>query len=442
MMADPTTALTLIGLLILLLMLRIPVAAALLLVAGAGQVWVAGWPSLLAQLKTGPFWRFSTFDLAVVPLFLLMGHLASHTGLSGSLFAAARAWTSGRRGGLALASVGACAGFGAVCGSSLATAATMGRTALPELRASGYAPGLAGGVLAAGGTLGILIPPSVALVLYGLLTEANIVALFQAALIPGLVAVAGHALAVAWLARRRPQAMPAGAAVPWRHRLGPTGRAWPALALFVVVIGGIYGGLFTPTEAAAVGVVAVLGLALARGRLSRLALRDSLVATAGATAMIFLVLLGADLFNGVLALTGLPAAAATWAEGSGWPPLLLLVGLLLLYLLLGCVMDSLSMILLTVPLFWPVLAGLDFGLPVDDLRLWFGILAVMVVEIGLITPPLGLNVFVIQSLAPDIPLSALFRGVLPFVVADALRVALLVAVPALTLMLPRLLGSL
>jgi len=427
-------ALVAFGALLALMALRVPIGVAMLLVGAGGYAALQGMEPLLALLKTLPLDRFASHSLAVVPLFLLMGEFAARAGLSRDLFAAAGTLAGHRRGGIAMAAIGASAGFAAVCGSSLATAATMGRVALPEMRRHGYSGALATGSLAAGGTLGILIPPSVVLVLYAILTEQNIVALFAAALVPGLLAAAGYVAAIALYVQYRPDAGPARPRAGAGERRAALMRAWPVLAIFLLVIGGLYAGLFTPTEGAAVGAVATAAVAAARGmRLAGLA--DSLRGAAAITGMVFLILLGAEMFNVFLALTQAPQRAAAAVAASGWSPLLVLAGMLLAYLLLGCVMDSLSMILLTVPTFFPVVMALDFGLTPDETAIWFGILALIVVEVGLITPPVGLNVYVIHGLARDVPLTDTFRGVLPFLAADVVRVALLIAFPGLALWL-------
>lgn len=434
-----TAGLAIAGLMALLL-LRVPVGLAMLLAGGAGYVALAGWVPLINYLKTAPYWRFAGYELSVVPLFLLMGRLASEAGLSRSLFSACNAWLGHRRGGVALASVGACAAFGAICGSSLATASTMGRVALPEMRRLGYAPAMASGVLAAGGTLGILIPPSIVLVLYAILTEQNLVKMFMAAFLPGLLAALGYLLAVAVTVRVLPHWGPAAPRAGRAERLAGLRDTCPVLAIFLLVIGGIYAGWFTPTEAAAIGAAATGLLASLRGRLGWAGLARGLLGTAETTAMVFLILLGADVFNVFLALSRLPAEAAVFFAVAEATPYLVLVGMLLLYLVLGCVMDSLSMILLTVPVFFPVVMALDFGLGPEETALWFGILALVVVEVGLITPPVGMNVLIINSLARDIPLAESFRGVLPFLLSDGLRVALLIAFPGISLWLVRVLN--
>jgi tripartite ATP-independent transporter DctM subunit len=426
------------GVLVLLLLARVPIGAAMFFVGLAGYVMLAGWMPLANYLKTSAFGRFAVHDLSVIPLFLLMGNFATHGGLSRGLFNAAAALIGHFRGGLAMAGIGACAGFGAICGSSLATAATMGQVALPELKRHGYSPRLATGALAAGGTLGILIPPSVVLVIYAILAQQNIGKLFAAAVIPGLLAAAGYILAVAVYVRLNPAAGPAGPRLPGGQRLRQLRGVWPVAAIFIVVVGGIYGGVFTPTEAASVGTLATALIAWSRG-MRRSQLAQCLLSTAESTAMIFFILLGADLLNVFLALSQLPAELAAWVQGLGAHPLAVLAAMLLLYVLLGCLMDALSMILLTVPIFLPIVLGLDlFGLDATEKAIWFGVLALMVVEIGLITPPVGMNVYIISSMARDVPMAETFRGVLPFLAADAVRMVALVFFPILSLALVRL----
>ncbi len=429
------------GFLLVLLALRIPIGAAMFVTGVIGYVSITGWPALLNYLKNVAYARFSVYDLSVIPLFLLMGNFASRGGLSRALFAATNSLIGHWRGGVAMAAIGACAGFGAICGSSLATAATMGQVALPELRRVRYEPGFATGTLAAGGTLGILIPPSVALVVYAILTEQNIAKLFLAAFVPGLIAMLGYMTAIGVYVRLRPEHGPAGARATWPARLAAVREVWPVVGLFVLVIGGIYGGVFTPTEAAAVGALGagVFGMALGGMRLRGLV--DCILGTAEATAMIFLILLGADVLNVFLALTQMPVELAGMVKQSGLPPMAVLLVIVLVYLLLGCLMDSLSMILLTMPIVFPIVMGLDFwGLGPTDKAIWFGILALVVVEVGLITPPVGLNVYVINNLARDVPMAQTFRGVVPFLVSDAVRVFLLAVFPPLSLWLVHLLG--
>lgn len=422
-----------------LILLRIPVGLAMLLVGFGGNMIITGSPAMmLAQFKHLPFGTFSSYSLSIVPLFLLMGQFATLGGMSAGLFRAAESFLGHRRGGIAMAVIGACAGFGAVCGSSLATAATMGRIALPELRRAGYGDALASGTLAAGGTLGILIPPSVALVIYALLTEQNIARLFVAAMLPGILAALGYMAVIAVHVRLFPGSEEARPCCDRAERLRAFLSIWPVLAIFLVVMGGIYLGIFTPTEAAAIGAAGTGLAALANGGLTRTGLVEAILSTASATGMIFLILLGAAVYNGFLALTQLPQEAAQFVAGSGFQPGWVLLLVLVFYVALGCVMDSLSMILLTVPILFPVMSGLDFGMSPDEFAIWFGILVLIAVEVGLVTPPVGMNLFIIQSMAPTIPMARIFRGILPFLVSDVLRLTLLVLFPALTLIGARL----
>ncbi len=426
--------------LMLALVLRLHVGPAMFAAGGAAFLVMNGGDvsALLFTLNNLGYARLSNYDLAVIPLFIMMGQFATHGGLSQALFRCVAAFIGHWRGGLAMAATGACAGFGAICGSSLATAATMGQVALPELRRHGYSGRLATGTLAAAGTLGILIPPSVPLVIYAVLTQESIGKLFVAAVIPGIIATLGYMLVIRAFVTLSPQSGPAGERMGARARFDALLAVTPVILVFVVVIVGIYGGWANPTEAASIGAAACAALALARGGLNRVTLAKSILGTAQATAMIFLVLLGADLLNSGLAITQMPGELAVWVKGSGLPPLLVLCAILLVYILLGCVMDSLAMILLTIPIFYPVVMGLDFfGLSLADKSIWFGILALMVVEIGLVHPPLGMNLFIIQRLAKDVPYLETAKGVIPFLASDLARIALLVAFPAISLWLLR-----
>ncbi|HEY5719198.1 MAG TPA: TRAP transporter large permease [Gammaproteobacteria bacterium] len=431
--------LTAFAVLLGLIFVRMPIGLAMLLIGSIGIWFTTGNVNvILASMKSLTYDTFSSYSLSVVPLFLLMGQFATHGGMSEALFKAAAAWVGHRRGGIAMATIAACAGFGAICGSSLATAATMGGVALPEMRKHGYSGQLTTGCLAAGGTLGILIPPSVVLVIYAILTEQNIIKLFVAALIPGILAALGYIVTIAVLVRLTPDAATASARATRAQRLRALVNVWPVLAIFVTVIGGIYVGWFTPTEGAAVGAVGTALVAWRSGRLGWNGLLYCILGTASATAMIFFIIFGATVFNTFLAFSQIPQQAAEFILASGIAPMLVLLAMLVTYLVLGCVMDSVSMILLTVPIFFPIIAGLDFGLSPEDTALWFGIIVLIVVEVGLITPPVGMNIFIINSLAPDIPLGTTYRGVLPFLVSDGVRVALLVAFPPLTLWLVHL----
>jgi len=438
-MSDLEIGLAGLVVLLLLLAVRVPIGVAMLAVGMTGYSLIAGGTALLSFLKTETYWRFSSISLTVVPLFILMGQFAAKAGLSQALFSAANAWLGHFRGGIAMAALGGCAGFSTISGSSLATAATMGQVALPELRRYRYSGSLATGTLAAGGTLGILIPPSIVLIIYAIMVEASVVQLFQAALIPGILAALGYILTVAVVVRIVPDAGPAGPRASRRERIRTLLEIWPVLLIFILVMGGIYVGLFTPTEGAGVGAVGTFLVAVTQGGMRWKGFVEALLGTAQTTGFIFLILLGAALFNAFLGFSQLPLRASEMFQESGLPPMVILLTMIVLYLILGCIMDSLSMILLTVPIFWPIIAGLDFGLEGEDLKLWFGIISLIVVEVGLITPPVGLNVFVIHSLAKDVPMIETFKGVLPFLASDAVRVVLIIAFPVITLVLPKLL---
>ena len=334
-----------------------------------------------------------------------------------------------------MAAVGACGAFGAICGSSLATASTMGQVALPELRRFGYSGALATGCVSAGGTLGILIPPSVVLVIYAILTEQNIARLFVAAFVPGVLAAIGYILTISIYVRLFPEAAGLREPSPFAERWRALLQVWPVLAIFVLVIGGIYLGWFTPTEAAAVGAAGTGLVAYANGGLTWSGLSEAMLETAVATGMIFFILLGAAVFNGFLAFSQLPQEAAAAVAASGLSPWFVLCLMLVCYLIFGCVMESLSMILLTVPIFFPIMLALDFGLSPEHTALWFGILVLIVVEVGLITPPVGMNLFIINSMSKDVPISATYRGTMPFIMCDFIRVCLLILFPGITLWL-------
>ena len=422
--------------LLALIFARVPIGLAMFLVGFGGLSMVTGSPNMaLARIKTEAYTTFSNYSLSIIPMFLLMGYFATLGGLSQALFRAAEGFLGHRKGGVAMAAVGSCAGFGAICGSSLATAATMSRVALPELKRYGYDGGFSTATLAAGGTLGILIPPSVVLVIYAILTEQNIAKLFVAAVIPGILAALGYMIAIALYVRLNPGASGVRPPVPWRERVARLGRVWPVLLVFVLVVGGIYGGIFTPTEGAAVGAIGTGLIALAGGGLTRATAAAAFADTARSSAMIFFIVLGAGFYNGFLALTRLAQELATCVVGLGAEPVLVLVAILALYLVFGCLMDSLSMILLTVPIFFPVITALDFGMSAEHVAIWFGILVLIVVEVGLITPPVGMNLFVIAAMDRDTPITRTYRAVLYFVGSDVLRVAFQVAFPAITLFL-------
>lgn len=427
-----------LGITTTLLLLRVHIGVTML-VGGAACFWAINdgdLSSLLYTLNSLAYSRLSNYDLAVIPLFVMMGQFATHGGLSRSIFRCAAAFIGHWKGGMGLSAIGACAGFGAICGSSLATAATMSHVALPELRRHNYSGRLATATVAAGGTLGILIPPSVPLIIYAVLTQESIAKLFVAAIVPGVVAIIGYMIVLRIMVSRdesQATVSPKASAV---ERVKALVSVSPVIGVFLVVIVGIYGGWANPTEAASIGAAACGVLAVWQGGMRWSGFRASMLGTAETTAMIFLVLLGADLLNSGLALTQMPGELAAWVIGSGLAPMLVLLIILGLYLLLGCVMDSLAMILLTIPIFYPMIMGLDFfGMSETDKSIWFGILALMVVEIGLIHPPLGMNLFIVQRTAGDVPYGETAKGIVPFLCSDLLRIALLVAFPGLSLWL-------
>jgi C4-dicarboxylate transporter, DctM subunit len=433
-MTPTTIGLAMFGAMLVLMALRVPIAAAMFIPGAVGFVMLSGQAALLAQLKGAAVARLTVYDLSVIPLFLLMGQFATQGGLSRRLFQAASAWIGHVRGGLGMASILSAGAFGAVCGSSVATSATITQVAYPEMKRHGYAGRLSTATLAAGGTLGILIPPSVPLVVYAILTEQNIAKLFAAAMVPGILAMLGYIVVVWLLCRAKPELAPAGERSSWPARWRALARIWPIALVFVVVFGGIYGGFFSPTEGAAVGAVATFAVALAQGELSRSGIYTSFVATAETSAMVFMIFLGADMMNATLALTAMPAALAGWVSHLAVPPLAIVAAVLVFYVLLGCVMDELSMLLLTIPVLFPAIMGLELlGLAPQDKAIWFGILVLMTVGIGLIAPPVGLNVYVVNNLARDVPMNETYKGVMPFLAWDALRVVLLLLFPALSL---------
>ncbi len=436
-MTTPTLiGLGLLALMMLLMVIRVPIAATMLIPGFIGYWLLASPEALLAHLKGVAFARLSVYDLSVIPLFLLMGYFATQGGLSRDLFRAANAMIGHVKGGMAMAAVLACAMFGTVCGSSVATAATIGQVAIPEMKRLGYSGRIYTATLAAGGTLGILIPPSVILIVYGILTEQNIAKLFAAAIIPGIMAMIGYLFAIMWFARKYPEHCPQAPRQSTAYRIAALKPVWPIVIIFIVVFGGIYGGVFSPTEAASVGALATFIAALAKGELTMKGVQESFLGTASNTGMIFLIFLGADLLNSALALSQMPAQLAQWVSASGASPVFIIVLILLFYIILGGVMDEMSMILLTLPIVFPIVIGLDiYGMDVQSKAIWFGMLILMVVQIGLIAPPVGLNVYVINGLARDVPMAESYRGILPFLVTDFIRTALLVIFPSLSLWL-------
>ncbi len=422
---------------LVLIAVRMPVGLAMLVTGSAGYIYLAGLTPFLNYMKSTPYYLFSNYTLSVIPLFILMGMFAERGGLARDLFAAARAVVGHLRGGLAYSVIGACTIFGAICGSSVATTATFGRAALPELRRYHYDPGFATGTIAIGGVVDLLIPPSIILVVYAIITEQNIAKLFQAALIPGLLGVAMYCLVVAIVVHARPHLAPVQEKIEVRDRMRSVLGVWPAIVVILIVLGGIYAGIFTPTEAAAVGTIAMLLVGILQRSLSLADFKLSFVQTAETSAMIFAILLGAEVFDAFLALSQLPQKSADLVAHAGLSPYGIMFALLVFYILLGAVMDELAMILLTLPVFFPIVSALDFGMPQDDVAIWFGILVLSVVGIGLTAPPIGLNVFVVSAIARDVPISATYRGVLPFVFADVVRLMILTLFPALSLVMVR-----
>jgi TRAP-type C4-dicarboxylate transport system permease large subunit len=461
-----------------LIALRAPIGLAMLVVGSLGYIELTSWRAFFGYMKTNTYHQFANYTLSVIPLFILMGALAERAGIARALFKAAERAFGRMRGGLAMAVIGACTAFGAICGSSVATTATFGRAALPELSRYRYDPGFATAVIAVGGTLGILIPPSVILVVYAITTEQNIAKLFQAALIPGLLAALFYCVTIAIVVRREPalapQAaldLPPAAKKPlwpyfaasgvallaaylwWTGAMGPglgfsllgfaalialaDADVVPAIAVAVVVVGGIYGGIFTPTEGASVGAIAMLAVGLAQRTLGWRGIVEAIKQTAETSGMIFMILLGAEVFGAFLALARLPSTVADLVGRMGLAPHVVLTAMLAIYILLGAVMDELAMILLTLPVFFPIVQALDFGMAPDDAAIWFGILVLIVVGIGLTAPPIGLNVFVISAIARDVPVTSTYARVLPFIAADIVRLALVVIVPGLALWMVR-----
>ncbi|RIK88077.1 MAG: C4-dicarboxylate ABC transporter permease [Hyphomicrobiales bacterium] len=423
---------------LVLIALRMTVAGAMLLVGGLGYAAIVGWSPLLSTMKTMTYSKFSSYSLSVLPFFLLMGEFATKGGMNSRLFRAARAWLGHWRGGLAMATIGGCASFGAVCGSSIATAATMSQVALPEMRKLGYSPALSTGTLAAGGTLGILIPPSIILVIYAIYTEQSVGALFAAAIVPGIIAIVQYMLVVALYSRFVKGAAPRLEKASWRERIEATLEIWPIGIVFVLIVAGIYRGWFSPTEAAAIGAFATLVLAVVQGGMRWKGFIEAVLSAGSLSAMMFLIMLSAELFAAALALSQLPSEISKWVVGLDFGPYTILFCIIVIYLVLGCFMESLAMVLLTLPVFVPVMLSLDFGVPSNAVLVWFGILVLMSVEIGMITPPFGLNLIVINSLAKDIPMKETYVGVLGFVGMDIVRVMAVLFFPILPLWLPGL----
>ncbi|WP_417673921.1 TRAP transporter large permease [Roseibium sp.] len=418
-----------------MLVLTIPIGVAMALAGLGGTAAIIGTNASVSLFATTVYSTTVTYELSIVPLFVLMGALAARSGLSRELYDVFNVWLGRFRGGLAIATIGACGAFAAICGSSLATAATMSRVALPEMERHNYADSLATGAVASGGVIGILIPPSVILVLYGILTETSIGDLFIAGVIPGLLSILGFMLIIAIITHIWPDLGPAGEKTSWHAKLSALARTWAIILLFAIVIGGIYLGVFTPTEAAGIGAVGAFAIAAMRRRLTWSTFVDALLETVQTSAMIFTVLVGAVTLNNLTIFSGLAGALGGFVSGLEMHPMAVMAIILLMYLVLGCFLDALAMILLTVPIFFPIVTGLGFD------GVWFGIIVVMVAELGLITPPIGMNVFVIKGMAPQVALGSIYRGVMPFVFAQLVLIALVFLLPQLALWLPETAAS-
>ena len=416
--------------LIFLLAITVPIGVAMMLCGVGGLAMIIGLVPSLSLFGTTVMQSVVTYDLSIIPLFILMGALASRSGLSQELYDAFNAWLGGFRGGLALATVGACGAFAAICGSSVATAATMSKVALPEMKKYRYSDSMATGSVAAGGIIGILIPPSVILVLYGLLTESSIGDLFIAGFLPGILTILVFMIVISIVTRLNPESGPAGEKATWNQKLNATLKTWAITALFATVIGGIYFGVFTPTEAAGVGAFGALFIAFSRKRLNREMMKETLLETGQTSAMIFTILIGAITLNNLVIFSGLANALADFVSGLDMSPATVMLIILLMYLIMGCFLDALAMILLTVPIFYPIVLDLGYD------PIWFGIIVVMVVELGLITPPIGMNVFVIKGMVQSVPLVSIYKGVLPFVIGQVVLIIAVFLIPEIALWLP------
>lgn len=438
-MSALTIALTIFAIMLVLMAIRVPIAVAMFGAGAFGYILQSGWPPFASFLNTLSFARFASYDLSVIPLFILMGNFATQGGISKALFQFAAGIMGRFKGGLAMAAVLASAAFGSICGSSVATAATITGVALPEMKRHGYSPRLSTGTLAAGGTLGILIPPSVPLVIYAILAEQNIAKLFAAALVPGIIAMLGYMVAIGIYVRLVPGQAPEAETPEPMNREALLG-ILPIAVVFAIVFGGIYGGLFTPTEGAAVGAASTFVAALLKREINWAKFKHCFYDTATSSAMIFMIFIGADVMNASLALTQTPAQLAEVVGAWGLPPLMVVTAILLFYVVLGAVMDELSMILLTIPIFFPLIMGLDFGMPKESVAIWFGIMVLMTVGFGLLAPPVGLNVYVVNNMAKDVPIAESYRGVMPFLISDTIRTIVLLLFPSISLTLVKYVG--
>ena len=434
-MSALTLCLIIFGAMLVLMAIRVPIAVSMFSAGTLGYLIQTGWGPYSSFLNNLAFARFASYDLSVIPLFILMGHFATQGGISKALFQFAASVMGRFKGGLAMAAVLASAAFGSICGSSVATAATITGVALPEMKRHGYSGRLSTGTLAAGGTLGILIPPSVPLVIYAILTEQNIAKLFAAAMVPGLIAMLGYMIAIAIYVRVVPGQAPEVGDDIEKFSLAALAGILPIASIFVIVFGGIYGGFFTPTEGAGVGAASTFVAALLKREITWAKFKLCFYATAESSAMIFMIFIGADVMNSSLALTQVPNQLAEVVGGWGLAPLMVVTAILLFYVVLGAVMDELSMILLTIPIFFPLVMGLDFGMAKEPTAIWFGIMVLMTVGFVMLAPPVGLNVYVVNSMAKDVPISESYKGVMPFLISDTIRTTLLLFFPGISLWL-------
>jgi len=416
--------------LFVLMLLRVPVGMAMGLVGVCGYSYIAGSGPALKLIGQTSMRTVTDYTFGVIPMFMLMGAFVSVSGVSRELFRAANAFIGHLRGGLGMATVIACGGFAAICGSSVATAATFSSVAYPEMRRFGYPQSFSTGVIAAGGTLGAMLPPSTVLAVYAILTQQDIGKLFMAGILPGMLAMAMYVLTITVIVRVKPDWLPRGAATTWGQRFDGLKDVWAPLLLFVFVIGGLYGGFFTPTEAGGVGATGAFLLGVVRGQLDRAKILEALLSATRTAAAVFTVLIGALIFGYFLTITQTPQKLTGFLTQLGLGPYGVLALIMLMYLVLGCLMDAMAMIILTVPIIFPVIVQLGFD------PIWFGVIIVMTVELGLIHPPVGMNVFVIKSVVKDVTLSTIFKGVMPFIVTDILRLIILIAFPIIALWLP------
>ncbi len=427
-----TDAVAIIGFvsLFVMMLLRVPVGMAMGLVGVTGFGYIVGWGPAMKLIGQTSMRTVTDYTFGVIPMFLLMGAFVSNAGISRELFRAVNTFVGHFKGGLGIATIGACGGFAAISGSSVATAATFSTVAYPEMRRYGYPQSFATGVIAAGGTLGAMLPPSTVLAVYGIITQQDIGKLFMAGVLPGLLAITMYMITIGIIGRVKPGFLPAGPRASWKDRAGAIRDVWSPVLLFIIVLGGLYGGRFTPTEAGGMGAAGAFIIGVLRRRLSGQGIKAALLQATRTAAAVFTVLIGALLFGYFLTITQTPQKVTEFMTGLGIGPYGVLLLIMVMYLILGCLMDAMAMIILTVPIIFPVVTALGFD------PIWFGVIIVMTVELGLIHPPVGMNVFVIKSVVPDVDFTTIFKGVIPFIVTDLIRLAILIAFPTIALWLP------